>query len=401
MGFTSRLLFDFGPASALIKAILFSLLGIVLLIGFIILRRWYRGRYLRRLSHRAYTIRARWDDIISGNIPFISWRLKKMDCSIVEAALLDKMETAEPEEVPKLLRLLRESGLLEMRILEARYLKGWSQRTALVALGRTRTPEVVPVLANALDSGSQETRIAAARGLGCTGLLEAAVPLLDRFVSGQLRVPGPVLKNALAACCHSQPAMLLSYLDQAKGADRELLARVLGELAGPESVDEVLTLSVDESPEVRASAARALGHTRSSTALSTLAALASDPEWFVRLRAVVSLGLLEHPGRIKPLLGAVCDSNRHVRQRAAWSLARAEGNLDEILEQIISTNDKYALQAFISELERSGTLESVTRLLDINQTNAATKMLLLEALTDGKKYLEKAALASSAVAGAH
>src|SRR5207249_9442198 len=115
----------------------------------------------------------------------------------------------------------------------------------------------------------------------------------------QLRVPEPVLKNALAACCRNYPAILLSYLDQAKGPDRELLARVLGELAGPESIDELLTLSVDQSPEIRASAARALGHTRSSTTLSTLAALAGDPEWFVRLRAVVSLGFLQHPGRIK------------------------------------------------------------------------------------------------------
>ena len=400
MGFTSKLL-EFGPASVLIKAILFSLLGILLLIGFIVLRRWYRGRYLRRLSQRAYTIRVRWDEIVSGKIPFDTWRLRKMDCSIVEATLLDKMETAEPAELPKLLRLLRESGLLEMRILEARYLKGWNQRTALVALGRTRTPEVVPALADALDSPSQETRIAAARGLACTGLIEAAVPLLDRLVSGQLRVPEPVLKNALAACCHSNPAMLLSYIDQAKGADRELLARVLGELAGPESIDELLTLSVDQSPEIRASAARALGHTRSSTTLSTLAALAADPEWFVRLRAVVSLGLLEHPGRIKPLLRAVCDSNRHVRQRAAWSLARAEQHLDEILEQVINTKDSYALQALISELERSGAMDSVTKLLDLHQRDPAAKVLLLEALTDGKRYLEKAALASSAAAGGH
>src|SRR5437588_482073 len=315
MGFISRLFLQLGPASVVFKAILLSLAGIFLLIGFIVLRRWYRGRFLMRLSQRTYMIRARWNDIMSGELPCSVWRLKRLDCTIVEAILLDKIEPANPEETTKLLKLLRESGLLEMRILEARYLRGWSQRTALVALGRTRTPEVVPALAEALDSISQDTRIAAARGLACTGLIDAAVPLLDRFVSGQLRIPEPVLKNALAACCRKQPNILLNYLSQAKGADRELLARVLGELAGPESIDDLLMLSVDSSPEIRASAARALGHTRSSTTLSTLAALAADSEWFVRLRAVVSLGLLEHPGRIKPLLRAVCDPNRNVRQR--------------------------------------------------------------------------------------
>ena len=401
MGFISRLFLQLGPASVVFKAILLSLAGIFLLIGFIVLRRWYRGRFLMRLSQRTYMIRARWNDIMSGELPCSVWRLKRLDCTIVEAILLDKIEPANPEETTKLLKLLRESGLLEMRILEARYLRGWSQRTALVALGRTRTPEVVPALAEALDSISQDTRIAAARGLACTGLIDAAVPLLDRFVSGQLRIPEPVLKNALAACCRKQPNILLNYLSQAKGADRELLARVLGELAGPESIDDLLMLSVDSSPEIRASAARALGHTRSSTTLSTLAALAADSEWFVRLRAVVSLGLLEHPGRIKPLLRAVCDPNRNVRQRAAWSLARAERHLHDILEQVIQTKDKYALQAFISELERSGAMDNVARLLELHQSDPTAKALLMDALTDGKKYLEKAALASSAAAGGH
>ena len=34
-----------GPAGLVLQAILFSLLGIFLLVGFIVLRRWYRARY--------------------------------------------------------------------------------------------------------------------------------------------------------------------------------------------------------------------------------------------------------------------------------------------------------------------------------------------------------------------
>src|SRR5436305_101698 len=101
MGFTSKLFLELGPASVLVKAILFSLLGIIALIGFIVMRRWYRGRYLRRLSRHTYMIRERWNDIVSGKIPCNAWRLKRLDCSIVEATLLDKIETAEPEELPK------------------------------------------------------------------------------------------------------------------------------------------------------------------------------------------------------------------------------------------------------------------------------------------------------------
>jgi HEAT repeat protein len=372
-----------------------------LLIGFIILRRWYRGRHFKQLSLRTYAIRGQWDDIVSGKVPAVSWRLKSLDCSIVESILLDNIEMASAEQLPLYLKPLRESGLLDLRIQEARSLRGWKQRTALVALGRTRTPTAVPALAEALHSPSEETRIAAVRGLGRTGVIEAAIPLLDCYIGGQLKVPEHVLKNALAACCRPYPSILLGYLDQSSGPYREVLARVLGELAGPELLDELLILTADPLPEVRASAARALGNARSSVALSALAALATDPEWFVRLRAVVALGSLEHPGRVKPLLRALCDPNRNVRQRAGWSLARVGGNLDGILEQVIETKDKYALQAFISELERTGAIDQVIKHLEVQGEPSTGNALLLEALTDGKRYLEKRALTSAQAAGAH
>ena len=78
-------------------------------------------------------IRARWNDIMSGELPCSVWRLKRLDCTIVEAILLDKIEPANPEETTKLLKLLRESGLLEMRILEA--------RAQLMIAGRLLTPQ--------------------------------------------------------------------------------------------------------------------------------------------------------------------------------------------------------------------------------------------------------------------
>src|SRR5580658_7501310 len=101
------------------------------------------------------------------------------------------------------------------------------------------------------------------------------------------------------------------------------------------------------------------GNTNSSYTLPALHTLAADPEWFVRLRAVVALGQIENVGKIRILLHAVCDRNRHVRQRAAWALARMEPQLEQILEDVVATNDDYALQAFISELERSGAIDKI------------------------------------------
>jgi HEAT repeat protein len=103
--------------------------------------------------------------------------------------------------------------------------------------------------------------------------------------------------------------------------------------------------------------------------------LANDPEWFVRLRAVVALGEVENVGKIRTLLPALCDPNRYVRQRAAWALARMEPQLEQILEDVVATKDEYALQAFISELERSGAIEKVVSAMELGPGRASALAL--------------------------
>jgi HEAT repeat protein len=381
-----------------LKAIFFSLLGIFLLVAFIVARRWYRGRYFRRLSERTFALRSVWDDLVAGRVPAKDWRLNPFDCEIVEAILLDTIDTAEADQLPPLLSCLRNSGLLDMRIREARISGDWKRRTALVALGRTRAPEAVPALAEALDSTSEETRVAAVRGLGRSGLPGAAVPLLERLVGNELHVPEHSIKSALANCCRKSPGMLISYLNKSTGQTRELIARVLGETASAELGDELMILAADPLAEVRASAARALAAAPPSIALPALTVLVCDDEWFVRLRAVVALGSMEHQGRVRPLIRALCDRNRYVRQRAAWALARLGPQLEDVLEQVVDTRDSYALQAFVSELERSGAIEKVIEALAKSAGNSSAGNVLLDALNAGRKRVE-AALVSAAAAG--
>ena len=343
-------------------------------------------------------MRAVWDDLVAGRLPVKEWRLNPFDCEIVEAILLDNIETANPDQLAPLLSCLRDSGLLDMRIREARVSGGWKRRTALVALGRTRAPEAVPALAEALDSPSEETRVAAVRGLGRTGLPGAAVPLLDRLVGNEIEVPEHTLKNALANCCRKSPNVLISYLNKSTRQTRELIARVLGEVASAELGDELMILAADPLAEVRASAARALAAAPPSIALPALTVLVCDDEWFVRLRAVVALGFMEHQGRVRPLIRALCDRNRYVRQRAAWALARLGPQLEDVLEQVVDTRDSYALQAFVSELERSGAIEKVIEALGGSEEDNSAGNVLLDALNAGKKRVE-AALISAAAAG--
>jgi HEAT repeat protein len=393
MGFVSSWTRE--PAGLVLEAILGSLAGIALLIGFIVLRRWYRGRYFQKRNERAFILRGMWDDILTGRVPAAKWRFKPLDCEVVESILLDTIEIATPGELPKLLACLRVSGLLDMRIFEARARRGTSQRMALVALGRTRAPEAIPALAEALEADAAETRIAAVRGLGRTGLLDAAIPMLDLLVSNTLRVPEHAIKNALLNCCRPDPHLLVRYIPQSSGPARELLARVLGELATPELGDELLVLATDRLPEVRASAARALGNAQPAFALSVLSVLAADPEWFVRLRAVVGLSNFAHPETVRPLLLALCDPNRHVRQRAAWALARREPELESIFDQVVGTRDRYALEAFVSELERSGGFEKVVQAIQDRSPAESAASILLKGLAVSRERAMSVAASGS------
>ncbi len=380
------------PAALVLKGIFASAIAIALLVVFIVFRRWYRGRYFDRLNHSTMQIRQQWADIVSGAVASSVWRVDHFTSSIVESILLDSMEVAGPQELPPLLHCLRASGLLDERIYQARHCKGWDRRVALVALGRTRAPEAVPALAEALsDSSDPDTRMAAIRGLGRSALPQAAVPIIEGLLSGELGgFPDFPVKNALTNCCRSDPKLLVTYLPSASGAARELLARVLGELALSDLGDELLVLATDPLPEVRASAARALAHADPDLAFPTLSVLANDPEWFVRLRAVVAVGFLEDKRKVRVLLRAVCDLNRHVRQRAATVLAKMDPDLQDIIGKIVATEDRYALQAFISELERTGRFEAVVKALESESDRRFAAPILLRSLEQGKVSLELA-----------
>jgi len=402
MDFASRLAPELGLVGLIVEAILYSVAGIVVLITFIAVRRWYRGRYFRQLNERTFALRSQWNDILSGKVPAASWRLKRLDCEIVEAMLLDRLELAAlPEELPPLLNCLRTSGLLDMRIHQARVESGWKRRAALIALGRTRAPDAVPALAEALDAPEEETRIAAVRGLGHTELAEAAIPVIECLLWGSQPIPEHIIKNALVNCCHNSPRVLLRYLKQSTGRSRVLLARVLGELATPELGEDLILLATDSDAEVRASAARAMGNSQPAFALPVLSVMVTDSEWFVRLRAVVALASINHSGRIRPLIRALCDSSRHVRMRAAWALAQLGSNLDDVFHQVVETQDNYALQAFTSELERSGAIESLVKALEKNDGQNQAHQIQLQTLHATRQNIAQGVKALSASAGTH
>src|ERR1700692_2566911 len=378
-----------GPAAFVVKAIIFVIVADVLLLGFILLRRTYRKRYFANRDARMFELRQKWEALISGEIPHSTWRTKASDRDLIETMVLDAFEVANPEESARLLKFMRVTGLIEKRIAEARDHQGWRRHKALVALGRTRAPEGIPSLAEGLRDRDSEPQLAALRGLGRMGCPEGANPILNWIDDVGLVVPALPLQSALVQTCAERPQVLLPHLQHAPKNVREVLGRVLGEVATPSLGSELLRFADDDLPELRAAAARGLSYLNPGAAVNVLSELAKDDVWFVRLRAMVSLGKLCHHTAIPFLLQGLADSNRLVRLRAAGGLIDFQNELMSIFEKVVALHDQYGLHAFLTAWENAGLQAGlVAEINDDTGNRSEIREILLEVLRTGNLSTE-------------
>jgi HEAT repeat protein len=384
MGSIFNRLWQLGPAAVVTKAILAALIADGLLLGFILIRRAYRRRYFTKLDARMFEFRQKWDDVISGRIPYSMWRKKRFDRRIVETIALDALEAAGPEEAARLLRFLRTSGLIQKRILEAREFIGWRRMRALMALGRTRAPEGIPALAEGLRDTNTEIRLAALRGLGRTACPQAAEEILAWLSEKGMLVPALPVQSALIQCCAERPQLLMPYVRNAKGSVREVLGRVLGEIASASLSMDLVQFAGDELEELRAAAARAMSNSPSVLGFEVLNELARDPVWFVRLRAMVSLGKLATRRAIPALLAGLHDANRLVRLRAAEGLVGISSDMISIFEQVVELRDRYGLHAYLAAVDNADLRSQLqAELNQATQLSEERRSYLLETLRAG------------------
>jgi HEAT repeat protein len=381
MAFAFDKFHKFGPAAFVLKAIIAAVIADVVLLGFILLRRGYRRWYFAKRDARVIEIRKQWDALVRGDVPFEDWRNNPRDCQIVESMALDAFELANNIESAKILKFLRTSGLIAKCTFEARRYKGWRRREALVALGRTRAPEAIPVLTEGLKDPDPETRMAALRGLERMACPESATGILNWISEAGLTVPALPVQSALLQCCAEQPQLLIPHLRHSDAAVREVLARVLGEVATPALANDLLQFVDDDLAELRAAAARALSHSQPQKALSPLSQLAQDPVWFVRLRAIVSLGELRNPSATAVLLRGLTDSKRLVRVRAAEALLKMDSDQAAIFQSVAATQDRYGIDAYLTALDNCGAVDALKhRLMQLPITPG--RDALLEMLTE-------------------
>jgi HEAT repeat protein len=358
-------------------------IGIASLIVFLMVRRAWQHFRTRRFDAVSIKIHGQWREIVRGAIPAETWRNNSLRCEILQSIVIQEIGATTDKDRAGLQAFLRTSGLLDRCIERVHRGKGWSRRRAMLALGAMRMREAIVPLCEALDDWQLDTRTAAVQALGRTFLAEAAEPIIELHMAGDLNVPSDQVANSLVRCYLDQPEALLPFLRRSSGESRELLARVASELATPQMADEMILLAADPHAEVRACAAKALAVATLPLAIPALANLVRDDVWFVRLRAVTALNLILHPRVIPLLLEAVRDSNRLVRVRSAAALAKFEHESVDILQNIVNSHDRYALHSMISALELAGGFEKVMAQLADPLLRDEASALLLDALREG------------------
>src|SRR5256885_12785308 len=128
-------LWKLGPSAFVLKAIVAAIVADALLLAFILLRRTYRKRYFARRDARVFELRQQWDALVSGKIPYESWRKKPFDRRIVETMALDAFEASGAGESARRPQILRPSGWSEKRSFGARRQTSWERNPSAVVPG--------------------------------------------------------------------------------------------------------------------------------------------------------------------------------------------------------------------------------------------------------------------------
>jgi hypothetical protein len=76
-----------------------------------------------------------------------------------------------------------------------------------------------------------------------------------------------------------------------------------------------------------------------------------------------------------------------VRLKAASALVNFRGEEERIMHLAVQTNDRYAVQALVSEIERSGRFPEIVNQLASGFGRPATESVLLTALQNGSTHL--------------
>jgi HEAT repeat protein len=197
----------------------------------------------------------------------------------------------------------------------------WRRAAAAYRLGDMGRPEAAPALLAALDDRKRPVRAAAARSLGRLRIVDAAKPLVETLVSGQ--VPNGIAGQALVALGPAALPELRAIAEHPSHRLRATAITLVG-LVG-DSTDSPLAVRCclgDPSADVRAAAAESLARIGGPPAEPALRSALDDRIPFVRAEAAVAVGAIRSREAVPRLLEmARADAFRPARA-AAQAVAR-------------------------------------------------------------------------------
>lgn len=327
---------------------------ITLMLVLIVGRRWKRLRYFRDRDRARQELQPVIEQLLNGVESPLKSSLSNVERDVLEDVLLARLEE-DPERHAAIIAFFEQYGFVDRQLARLKASSAWARAQAAMTLGRMRSQEGILGLIDALDDRATDVRLAAVRSLTLLGSPVAAVPLVQFLLRGAPGVPSSAIIPALATCCRGTAGTVVEILaTAADNAARIVAAAALAEISTPMIRGQLEPYLYDGDPEVRARIAAAIGRLRDWAAVGALVGLVDDAVWFVRLRAVQALGEIGDWRALPALLKAVQDEHWQVRSQVAQILGQHEWLVSSVIESVEHSNDRYAWQALISELERAG-----------------------------------------------
>jgi HEAT repeat protein len=230
----------------------------------------------------------------------------------------------------------------------------WRRISALNRLAQIRHPATSHVLYHALWGSDPKAAAAAIRCLGALGDLWA-IELLVAALRG-----GRVSRSRVAAQLERlfpEPGfLLLPLLRDPDPAVRFWGATLIGPYEALGEVD-LLSLTRDDDPNVRAAAVEALGSRHGEAAAAATVALLDDTVWFVRVHAARAAGHVAGASAAPQIAKLLADERWWVRTAAKDALRGLGGEAIPALTSMLSSEDRFARNGAAEVLQDVGLVD--------------------------------------------
>lgn len=234
----------------------------------------------------------------------------------------------------------------------------WRRTASMKVLFHLEHPQVVEILARAIDNPSAEVA-----SVGLTLLGMSSDPRAPEILIEALKGRKHPASRIAVHLEHSPLRPADSYRSLLRDVDpvvRFWGATLLAEYAGVEWVEaELASLVDDQDPRVRKAAIQSLGRVGDEVAVSAALALLKDPAPFVRAHAARALGELERVETAPVVAELLGDEDWWVRVAAKAALEAMGSEIWPVLMRCLEHQDEFVRNGAAEVFQNLGILDSL------------------------------------------